>query len=141
MRKALDVMGIPDDADVEWMAANGRRLGVEKNKILIREGQPVDALFVVLDGTVEVTAGKRTINRLLSGEILGEISFVDSQPPSATVTAAEFSQVLAIPCGLLHARISTDPWFASRFFRALADFPADRLRQANDLISNGGAIR
>ena len=49
MRKALYVMGILDDADVEWMAVNGRRLGVERNEILIREGRPVDALFVVLE--------------------------------------------------------------------------------------------
>ncbi len=123
MRKALYVMGILNGADVEWMAANG---------------QPVDALFVILDGAMDVTTGKRTINRLLCGEIVGEISFVDSHPPSATVAAAGFSHVLAIPCGLLHAKISTDPWFASRFFRALAVFPADRLRHANGLISNGG---
>lgn len=43
MRKAPYVMGILDDEDVEWMASHGQRLGVRKDEILIREGEPVDA--------------------------------------------------------------------------------------------------
>ncbi len=36
--------------------------------------------------------------------------------------------MLAVPRALLHAKIETDAWFASRFFRALAVFLADRMR-------------
>ena len=83
MRKALYVMGILNDEDVEWLASRGRRLGVQKSEVLIREGQPVDALFILLDGSLDVSAGGHQVATLLSGEIVGEISFVDSNPPSA----------------------------------------------------------
>ena len=140
MRKALYVMGILDDEDVEWLASHGRNLGVKKDEVLIREGEPVDALFILLDGSLNVVAGGAQVATLLSGEIVGEISFVDSRAPSATVTAAQHSRVLAIPRDMLRAKIETDAWFASRFFRALATFLADRLRITTALLAarNGG---
>ncbi len=139
MRKALYVMGILDDEDAEWLASRGRRLGVQKGEVLIREGEPVDALFILLDGSLDVTAGGKQVATLLAGEIVGEISFVDSNPPSATVTAAQYSHVLAIPRDVLRARLATDAWFASRFFRALAMFLADRLRATTARLGSGTA--
>ena len=139
MRKALYVMGILDDEDVEWIASHGRRLGVAKDEILIREGEPVDALFILLDGSLDVSTGGNKVATLLSGEIVGEISFVDSRPPAATVTAAQYSRVLSIPRDMLRARLETDAWFASRFFRALATFLADRLRTTTARLGYGGA--
>jgi CRP/FNR family cyclic AMP-dependent transcriptional regulator len=141
MRKALYVMGILDDEDVEWIASHGRNLVVQKGDVLIYEGEPVDALFIVLDGSLNVSAGGAQVATLLSGEIVGEISFVDALPPSATVTAAQYSHVLAIPRALLHAKIETDAWFASRFFRALAIFLADRLRITTARLASGSGGR
>lgn len=139
MRKALYIMGILDDEDVEWIASRGRRLGVEKDEILIREGEPVDALFIVLDGRLDVSARGKPVATLYAGEIAGEISFVDSRPPSATVRAAQFSHVLAIPRALLQSQLTTDPWFASRFFRAVATFLADRLRTTTARLGYAGS--
>ena len=139
MRKALYVMGILDDEDVEWIASRGRRLDVSQDEVLIREGEPVGAVFILLDGSLNVSAGGRHVATLLSGEIVGEISFVDSLPPSATVTAAQHSRVVAIPRDLLHARLATDAWFASRFFRAMAVFLADRLRTTTARLAYGNA--
>src|ERR1035438_5768829 len=127
MRKALYVMGILDDEDVEWIASHGRNLGVQKDEILIREGEPVDALFILLDGSLNVIAGGAQVATLLTGEIVGEISFVDSQPPSATVTAGQHPALVSIPGGLLHRKDQADALFASRFFPAMAVFLADRL--------------
>ncbi|HKD10209.1 MAG TPA: cyclic nucleotide-binding domain-containing protein [Bryobacteraceae bacterium] len=139
MRKALYVMGILDDQDVEWIASHGRRLNVRQDEVLIREGQPVDALFIVLEGSLRVRSGTKHVATLLSGEIVGEISFVDSRPPAASVTADQSTRVLAIPRDLLSAKMSTDPWFASRFFRALATFLADRLRTTTARLGYGDA--
>ncbi|MDE3195133.1 MAG: cyclic nucleotide-binding domain-containing protein [Acidobacteriota bacterium] len=137
MRKALYVMGILDDQDVEWIATHGRKLSVKPGEVLIREGEPADALFIVLDGSLNVLSGSKQVATLLSGEIVGEISFVDSRPPAATVVAGQSTRVLAIPRDLLTAKMATDPWFASRFFRALAIFLADRLRSTTARLGYG----
>jgi len=78
---------------------------------------------------LSVRAGDGTeVASLFSGEIVGEIAFVDSRPPSASVTAAQDSQILTVPSHILRAQLSKDTAFAARFYRALAVFLADRLR-------------
>ncbi len=134
-------MGILDEEDVEWLASHGRRFRVEKGEILIREGEPVDALFLLLDGSLEVISGSKRVATLLAGEIVGEISFVDFRPPSATVRSAQFSRVLAIPRDLLRSKLDADACFASRFFRALATFLADRLRETTARLGHGEAAQ
>jgi CRP/FNR family cyclic AMP-dependent transcriptional regulator len=141
MRKVLYLMGILDDSDVEWLAANGRRTTIASGHVLIREGQPVDALFIVLNGELDVTVGGKRVASLLSGEIVGEISFVDFRPPSATVSASRSSLVLAIPREKLNAQLNANPHFASHFFRALATFLADRLRMTTARLGYGDAAQ
>ncbi|MGH2394516.1 MAG: cyclic nucleotide-binding domain-containing protein [Candidatus Limnocylindria bacterium] len=129
MRKVLYILGQLDDADVEWLAEAGHRERVADGQALIREGQKIDAVYIVLEGAVTVdVAGLGQIARLGSGEIVGEISFVDTRPPSATVTALGDAQVLRLEREVLLARLETDSAFAARFYRAIAIFLADRLR-------------
>jgi CRP/FNR family cyclic AMP-dependent transcriptional regulator len=61
--------------------------------------------------------------------VAGEMSFIDARPPSATVRATQSSTVLAVPTGLLHAQLQSQPAFAARFYLAIATLLSDRLRQ------------
>lgn len=128
MGKGISVMDILHNEDVEWIASHGKSLGVNKNQVLIREGEPVDSLFILLDGCLDIIRGGHQVSTVHSGEILGEVSFVDAGPPMATVTAAVYSKILAIPRDLVGTRLATDASFAARFFRALATLLAARLR-------------
>jgi len=89
MRKALFLLGRLSDEDVEWMIAYGRQRTVRAGDVLIRQGEPVEDLFLVLHGSFRVwdERAERELARLTSGEIVGEMSFVDANPPSATVAA------------------------------------------------------
>ena len=71
------------------------------------------------------------------GEIMGEMSFIDSAPPSATVQAVEASVVLAIPRKRLSAKLADDIGFAARFYRALSVLLANRLRTIVASAPNG----
>jgi len=131
LRKALFFLGILNDSDLEWMIAAGAKQRLEPGEVLIQEGKPAASVFLVLDGALSVVAqaaGNQEVARLRSGEIVGEMSFVDSRPPSATVRALEPSSLLAIPRRSLEERLSQDAYFAARFYRAIAVFLSDRLR-------------
>jgi CRP/FNR family cyclic AMP-dependent transcriptional regulator len=144
MRKALLVLGILNDSDLDWMIAAGAKREIAPGDVLIHEGRPVDALFLVLDGALAVTSratGNREIARLLSGEIVGEMSFVDSRPPSATVCAVERACVLVVPRSALQARLNAEPLFAARFYRALAVFLSDRMRSTLGLLGYGAGAK
>lgn len=135
MRKALYILGILDDGDCNWLATSGAARQVKTGTVLIHQGVPVDSVFILIDGQLLVYSGSVEIAKLSSGEVVGEISFVDSRPPSASVKAAVDSQVLAINKDALHAKLEKDPGFASRFYLALATFLADRLRVTTARLS------
>jgi CRP/FNR family transcriptional regulator, cyclic AMP receptor protein len=89
MKKALYLLSEFSDRDFDWLLTAGRRKTVSADDVLIRQGEPIDALYVLLAGTLAVQVGsdRRQIAQLSAGEIVGEMSFIDARPPSATVRA------------------------------------------------------
>jgi len=140
MRKALYLLGILNDSDLEWMITNGAKRRCAGGDVLVEQGTQLDSMFIVLTGELAVVisgpTGRQTeVARLLTGEVVGEMSFVDSLPPTATVRAQTDSTVLAIDRDLLAKKLDSDQGFASRFYRALAVFLANRYRST---VSNLG---
>jgi len=129
MRKVLYILGQLNDEDVEWMARSGRRMATQQSNVLIHEGRATDDLFFVIAGEAVVkVSGVGEVARLGRGEVVGEMSLVDSAPPSATVEMTAGSLVLAIDKRVIEQRLRDNPGFAGRFYKALAIFLADRLR-------------
>ena len=142
MRKALYILGQLTDLDIEWMIEHGRREVVPQGHVLIRQGQPVENLYITLSGHVSVIdekMGGKELARLGSGEIVGEMSFIDARPPSATVQGADEATVLVLSKTALQNRIDQDPAFSARFHRALAIFLSDRLRATVSRLGYGAA--
>lgn len=132
MKKALYVLGEMSDRDFDWFLQNGRIKRVSTGSVLIQQGETIDAFYIILEGRFSVTVdphNEREIAQLSYGEIVGEISFVDSRPPTATVNALENSLVWAIPRTQLAAKLSQDVAFSSHFYKSLATFLSDRLRK------------
>ena len=131
MRKVLYIFGLLSDADVQWIAKTGVLKRLRDDDVLIHEGEQTDALIVILEG--ELAASNLALGpfaRMGVGEIVGEISLVDSAPASATVTAKGEGLALFLDKDILMAKLAADNGFGSRFYRALAVFLADRLREA-----------
>lgn len=131
MKKVLFILNELNDEDIDWLVEVGRREEIPSGTVLIQEGLPVDTLYILLDGMLVVSisalAGKQ-IARLATGEVVGEMSFIDARPPSATVKTLERSVVLAIPRLTLAEKLRQDIEFAARFYRALAILLSYRLR-------------
>ncbi|WP_008315027.1 cyclic nucleotide-binding domain-containing protein [Leptolyngbya sp. PCC 6406] len=131
MKRILFILGVLEDEDVDWLVSAGQRQALATNEVLIREGDIPQALHLILSGQlmVSVDRGQPTvIAHLAGGEVVGEMSFVDYLPASATVTAAEPSVVLTVHQSALTAKLGQDVGFASRFYRALAMLLSTRLR-------------
>lgn len=131
MKKVLYILAELSDRDFSWLITAGKRLHIPVGTTLIEEGKPINAVYIILNGTFAVCTeamGGDEIARVSSGEILGEISFVDSRPPTATVKALENSIVWSISRAQLSSKLLQDANFASHFYHAIAMFLADRLR-------------
>lgn len=132
MRKVLFIFGQLADTDIDWLAQAGRRQRLPARTLLIREGVQVETLYILLEGQLAVVQGssEREVARLGAGEIVGEMSFVDARPPSATVRAATDVVVYAISKQLLQWHLEHNVAFAARFYKAVATFLSDRIRKA-----------
>jgi CRP-like cAMP-binding protein len=121
------------------MLKAGSKRPVRAGEVIIRQGVPVDAVFILLEGKLAVwleprQGPERELARLNAGEIVGEMSFVDARPPSATVKAVEDSTVFALPKSVLTA----DPAFAARFYRALAIYLSTTVRERHRALGGAG---
>jgi CRP-like cAMP-binding protein len=129
MRKALYVLGVLNDSDIDWLVAAGKRREIPAGATLIQAGQPIHSIYLVIDGAFAArSAGANENARLLSGEVMGELSFVDQAPPARTIEALEPSFVLDIPRRRINAKAAEDTGFAARLYRGLSLSLAARLR-------------
>lgn len=138
MKKVLYILGKLKDGDVDWLAEEGAKRSLPAGTTLIQEGQRGEEVYLVIDGTVDVTVAAmpgKVLANLGSGEIFGELSFLDERPPTATVTTAEQSLILAIPRDRLFERLERDDSFPQRFYRSLGRSLASRFRST---FSAGG---
>jgi CRP-like cAMP-binding protein len=69
---------------------------VPTGEVVVAQGDPGVEMMVILDGSAAVTRGKRKLRVLGVGNVCGEMSLLDSQPRSATVTALEPTRMLVI---------------------------------------------
>lgn len=131
MQKVLFFLSELSQDDIDWLIRTGERRDISSGTVLIWENKAVETLYIMLKGTVVVSVaamGDKEIARLHSGDIVGEMSFVEDRLPSATVKTFEPSVVLALSRAALTQKISQDVGFAARFYRALAILLSSRLR-------------
>ncbi len=122
-------------SDISRMMELGSRLQIIANTVLIQEGRAPEALYIPLEGLLVVrrdALSETDIVTLGPGELVGEISFLDGKPASASVIARENSLVLAFPIHTLKRWLKEDDAFAGRFYRSLAKLLSSRLRSSLD---------
>jgi CRP/FNR family cyclic AMP-dependent transcriptional regulator len=129
MRKVLFILGQLSDSDVDWLAKNGKREKVAKGTELIKYGVRIETLYFVLDGEMEVLTNKGVkLAKVSSGDVLGEMSLIDSSPTAASIKVDHDATVLALPMAKIRAKLEQDVGFAARFYKSLSLFLADRMR-------------
>lgn len=101
---------------------------------LFREGDPAHSLFLIQSGTVSVRKikkdGEIEIARIYANEVIGEVSFFDGQPRSASAIALTETQATEINYEALTNVINSVPPFLKTIMAGMAE----RLRRADDKI-------
>lgn len=140
MKRVLFFLGQLNDRDVEWMIHNGQKIEIGIGEKLIQKGNFIDSLYILLSGQLSVCADngdKEDIATLGVGEVVGEMSFLESRPPSVSVIAKKASVVYKISREVIDSRLSTNPDFRANFYYALALFLSNRLRKTTDQLGYG----
>ena len=117
----------------DWILirAGSRHLRFAKGDAVIREGSPGGTMFVLRSGQARIEADGSIVARLGSGQICGEIAFLDSQPSSASVIADGELEVDAIEWAELRRIFKMFPHVGARFYHSMAVLLSRRLRDTS----------
>jgi CRP/FNR family cyclic AMP-dependent transcriptional regulator len=104
---------------------------------LFAEGDPGDALHVVVVGKVKISRtsadGRENVIAILGpGDLLGELSLFDAQPRGAGATAVTDVELATLAENDFHAWLAECPSVSLSLLRALAT----RLRQTNEAMAD-----
>jgi len=103
-------------------------------EVVLRQGEPGDALYVVADGAVRVTTHDRELARLEAGAFFGELGLLTDEPRSATVTS-EGCTLLEISREVAWDVIRGAPDVLRTMLRFFRDRMLDRLMSSSPLFS------
>ncbi len=139
MKRVLFLLGHLNDLDIEWMINNGSKAELQTGDRLIRKGETIENLYIILSGQLSVTDGvsEKHIALIGAGEIVGEMSFLESRPPSVSVIATEASTIYSISRELMNSRLANNLEFKANFYYAISLFLSNRLRKTTSQLGYG----
>jgi CRP/FNR family transcriptional regulator, cyclic AMP receptor protein len=101
---------------------------------LFSDGDPSRSIFIVRKGAISIRKRRGQIfvevSKVTTGEVLGELSFFDRRPRSATAVALIDVELIEIPFESMEKIYSTIPSYMQSIMMSLAE----RLRRANETI-------
>jgi CRP/FNR family cyclic AMP-dependent transcriptional regulator len=126
MPDKLDVLrGVPlfadlDERSLQAVAILAREVRFAAGDALMLEGEIGDGFYVILDGTVRIDRGQRTIRSMTAGGFLGEIALLEKKPRTATATAVSDVTALELRHHEFERLLDTMPAVRARVTAALA---------------------
>ncbi|HYK07195.1 MAG TPA: cyclic nucleotide-binding domain-containing protein [Gaiellaceae bacterium] len=92
---------------------------------LIEEGRHGHEFFLLVDGSVDVSAKGRKLKTLSDGAFFGEMALVSQRPRNATVTAASPIRVLVVHESGFRRLLHDSPQIQLKVLQTLADRAAE----------------
>lgn len=110
---------------ITQICRSSKRIATKSGDVVIEEGAPGHALYIILSGELEVS--KRDDGRDLvlavrkAGEFLGEMSLIERAPRTASARATVEGEVLEIDAAAFQALLDTTPGFGATILRTMAN--------------------
>ncbi|MBX3223569.1 MAG: cyclic nucleotide-binding domain-containing protein [Labilithrix sp.] len=94
------------------------RRSFQPGEAIVREGEPGDAAYIIVEGRCEVRkqtpSGTQTLQTIEPGAVFGEMAILTGGSRTATVVAVEATTVLVITSHVLeHEMAALKPWMAT----------------------------
>jgi CRP/FNR family transcriptional regulator, cyclic AMP receptor protein len=117
-------------AKLDMFAAEENPRVCEAGETIFREWEMGAEMYVVLEGTVELTMNSRVLETLGPGEPFGEMALIDQSPRTATAVAKTPCKLAVIPEKRFLFMVQATPDFALLIMKVMAD----RLRRMNERL-------
>ncbi len=115
---AVERWGNPEVVD---LVRDDPTIVVEPGKVLFKEGDSADGMYIVKSGTLRIRSGSVVYEDAIVGGIVGEMAIVEGERPrSAMVYALERSEVVKISEARFFAMVAQKPAFVRTVMRVLS---------------------
>jgi voltage-gated potassium channel len=98
-----------DPATIAELVALLRSRKVAPGTVLMRRGDPGDAMYFISEGAVEVVADGSTLRRLEAGEYFGEMALLSRGPRTATVKTVTATDLLVLEASDFERLLQANP--------------------------------
>jgi CRP/FNR family cyclic AMP-dependent transcriptional regulator len=102
-------------------------------QFVFKAGDQGEAMYIVVEGEVEILDGSVLLETSGQGSIVGELALIDDEPRSATAIAKTDCRLVAVDRRRFQYMVQETPLFALSVMKVLAD----RLRKKNMRIRSG----
>ena len=117
-----------DKKDIRSLVRLAREQTYPAGQPIVQEGQPGLGLYIIAEGSAEVTRGGRIIDQLSMGDFFGEMSLIDDLPRTASVTATTTTRCLTLAKWEFLGELESHPQMALPLLPMLSR----RIRQADE---------
>jgi len=135
---------LPDD-QIVWFLSQSQELQVKAGDAYVRQGDPADAMFVVLDGQLEARgefAGEAFVFSTKPGDVTGVLPFSRMKQFAVTGKAITDGRILRFPAALFPDLVQKMPELAKRLVGVMSDRirEATRIEQQRDRLAGLGKL-
>ncbi len=117
-------------SEIEAISAVAQTNAFRQGQIIVTQGTPGTAFYLILTGRVEIVRDGTSLGALGKGDFFGEMSLLDSAPRSATIRALEATSCLMLSSWDFKALLERHPSIAIKLLEVLSR----RLRVTDERI-------
>jgi signal transduction histidine kinase len=136
--------GLPDD-QIAWFLSQSQELPLKAGDTYARQGEPADAMFVLLEGEFQwrgELGGESFVLAIKAGEVTGTLPFSRMKKFTLTGRALTEARVLRFPAALFSELVQRMPELATRLVGVMSDRirEATRFEQQRDRLAALGKL-
>src|SRR5579864_6502889 len=144
LRRVPAFLDLPDD-QIAWFLSQSQELQLNPGDTYARQGEPADAMFVLLEGEFQwrgELAGESFVLAIKAGEVTGTLPFSRMKKFTLTGRALTEGRVLRFPATLFAELVQKMPELATRLVGVMSDRirEATRFEQQRDRLAALGKL-
>ena len=127
LRRVPVFADLPDD-QIAWFISQSRELHLKTGDIYVRQGDPADAMYVILEGQLQVRGergGETFVFQIQPGDVTGALPFSRMKQFTVTGRAETDARLLRFPASQFPDLVQRMPELAKR----LVGIMSDRIRE------------
>ncbi len=106
--------------EIEAIEALSQRGEYRQGQIIVTQGTPGTAFYLIISGRVEIVRDGASLGALGAGDFFGEMSLLDNAPRSATIRALDDTVCLMLSSWDFKALLERHPSIAIKLLEVLS---------------------